>query len=50
DPQDPEVALKEALGWSIVMGVGMEAARLLATRAVARRLAHTAEEAVELVD
>ena len=38
DPQDPDVALKEALGWSVVMGVGMEAARLLATRAVAARL------------
>jgi len=37
DPHDPDVALKEALGWSIVMGVGMEAARLLAARAIAKR-------------
>jgi hypothetical protein len=38
DPQDPDVALKEALGWAVVMGVGMEAARLLATRAATTRL------------
>jgi hypothetical protein len=45
DPHDPDIALKEALGWSIVMGVGMEAARLLASRAVAARLAHKARKA-----
>jgi hypothetical protein len=38
DPHDPDVALKEALGWSIVTGVGMEAARLLAIRAMAARM------------
>ncbi|HLQ56139.1 MAG TPA: DUF4235 domain-containing protein [Streptosporangiaceae bacterium] len=38
DPQDPDVALKEALSWSVVMGVGMEAARLLATRAATTRM------------
>lgn len=38
DPQDPAVALKEALAWSIVVGVGVEAARLLATRAVTARM------------
>jgi hypothetical protein len=38
DPHDPDVALKEALAWSIVVGVGMEAARLLVTRAVASRM------------
>lgn len=37
-PEDPEVALGEALGWAILTGVGVEAARLLATRAAARRL------------
>jgi len=36
-PEDPQVALTEALGWSVVTGVGVEAARLLATRAAARR-------------
>ena len=38
DPHDPEVALKEALAWSLVVGVGMEAARLLVTRAVMARM------------
>ena len=38
DPQDPDVALTEALAWSIVVGVGVEAARLLATRAVTARM------------
>ncbi len=37
DPHDPEVALTEALGWAVVMGVGMETARLLATRVFTAR-------------
>ena len=36
-PEDPQVALGEALGWAIITGVGVEAARLLATRVAARR-------------
>ena len=36
-PEDPQVALGEALGWAILTGVGVEAARLLATRAAAKR-------------
>jgi hypothetical protein len=36
-PEDPQVALTEALSWSILTGVTVEAARLLATRAAARR-------------
>jgi hypothetical protein len=36
-PEDPQVALAEALGWSVLAGVSVEAARLLATRAAARR-------------
>ena len=36
-PEDPQVALYEALGWSVLTGVSVEAARLLATRAAARR-------------
>jgi hypothetical protein len=47
DPQDPGVALKEALAWSAIMGVGMEAARLLATRAVAARMGSTDAEAAD---
>lgn len=38
NPENPEVALAEALGWAVVTGVGTGAARLLATRATARRL------------
>jgi hypothetical protein len=38
DPQDPDVALAEALGWAVVMGVGMETARLLATRFTTARI------------
>jgi hypothetical protein len=37
DPADPAVSLGEALGWAVVAGVTIEAARLLATRATARR-------------
>lgn len=36
-PEDPQVALTEALGWAVLTGVTVEAARLLATRAAARR-------------
>ena len=36
-PEDPQVALAEALGWSVLTGVSVGAARLLATRAAARR-------------
>ncbi|MDQ2810546.1 MAG: DUF4235 domain-containing protein [Actinomycetota bacterium] len=36
-PEDPQVGLTEALGWSMLTGITVEAARLLATRAAARR-------------
>ena len=36
-PEDPQVGLREALGWSMLTGVIVESARLLATRAAARR-------------
>jgi len=39
-PEDPEVGIKEALGWAVVTGVGMEAARLLATRAATKQVRH----------
>lgn len=38
EPESPEVALAEALSWAVVMGVGMEVTRLLATRLVAKRM------------
>jgi hypothetical protein len=37
NPESPEVELVEAIGWAVVTGVGMEVARLLATRAAAKR-------------
>jgi len=36
-PEDPQVALGEALIWGVVLGAGVHTARLLATRATARR-------------
>jgi hypothetical protein len=36
-PEDPQVGLTEALSWSLLTGVSVEAARLLATRAAARK-------------
>ncbi len=34
-PEDPQVALGEALVWGVVVGAGVHVARLLATRATA---------------
>ena len=35
-PEDPQVALGEALIWGVVLGAGVHTARLLATRATSR--------------
>jgi len=35
-PEDPQVALGEALVWGIVLGAGVHTARMLATRATSR--------------
>ena len=37
NPEDPQVSLRDALSWSMLTGVTVETARLLATRAAARR-------------
>jgi hypothetical protein len=37
NPEDPGVALAEALTWSVLTGITVAAVRLLAIRAVARR-------------
>ena len=42
-PEDPQVALGEALAWGVVMGAGVHLARLLATRAAIKRIAGPAE-------
>jgi hypothetical protein len=39
NPESPETRLAEAIGWAVVMGVGIEVSRLLATRAAAKRWA-----------
>jgi hypothetical protein len=38
-PEDPQVALGEALTWGILLGVGVQLARMLALRAAAKRTA-----------
>jgi hypothetical protein len=43
-PEDPQVALGEALAWGVLMGAGVATARLLASRVVGHR-AGTAEPA-----
>jgi hypothetical protein len=40
-PEDPQVSLAEALGWAIITGVGVDAVRVLATRAVSRKVRRT---------
>lgn len=45
DPQDPRVGIGEALSWAVVMGVTIESARLLASRAATRRLRRPGPEA-----
>ncbi len=44
-PEDPQVALGEALVWGILLGAGVHTARMLATRAVGR---HSSEAAAEV--
>lgn len=36
-PEDPQVALGEALAWGILLGAGVHTARMLASRAVSRQ-------------
>jgi len=38
DPGDPQVRFSEALSWAILLGVTMETARLVAQRAIVRRI------------
>jgi hypothetical protein len=40
-PDDPETALGEALAWGVLVGVGMQTARMLATRATVRKTSST---------
>ena len=43
NPEDPGVAMIEALSWSVLTGVAVAALRLLAIRAVARRTLSAAD-------
>ena len=45
-PEDPQVALSEALVWGILLGAGVSTARMLATRATNRAHAGTDESSV----
>ncbi len=47
DPQSPDISLTEALAWSIVVGVGVEAARLIATRTVTARMRNASGDPAE---
>lgn len=38
DPRDPHVGIGEALSWAVLLGVGIETARLLAMRAATRKM------------
>jgi uncharacterized protein DUF4235 len=42
-PEDPQVALGEALSWGILLGVGVQVARMLALRATAKKIAGSAD-------
>ncbi|HTW04995.1 MAG TPA: DUF4235 domain-containing protein [Streptosporangiaceae bacterium] len=42
-PEDPQVALGEALGWALVLGIGVQVARMLALRAASKRIAGPGE-------
>jgi hypothetical protein len=42
-PEDPQVALGEALGWALVLGIGVQVARMLALRATSKRIARPAD-------
>jgi hypothetical protein len=45
DPADPAVSISEALTWAVVAGVTVEATKLFAARATARRALPLAAEA-----
>ena len=47
-PEDPDVALIEALSWAVVMGVAMSVARLVAIRLATKRLQAPASNKTEV--
>jgi Protein of unknown function (DUF4235) len=45
--QDPTVGWAEALGWAMVIGVGIQAARMVATRAVTSKMRRAPEGEIQ---
>ena len=43
EPEDPQVALTEALAWAVALAVGVQVARMLAVRAATRSDTEPAE-------
>jgi Protein of unknown function (DUF4235) len=43
EPEDPQVALGEALAWAVAMAVGVQVARMLAVRAATKSGGESAE-------
>jgi hypothetical protein len=43
EPEDPQVALGEAVAWAVLAAVSVQLARMLATRATSRRSVETEE-------
>ena len=44
NPEDPRVALAEALSWSVLVGITVAAVRVLAIRAVSRKALASADD------
>jgi hypothetical protein len=44
-PEDPQVALSEAIVWGVLMGAGVGTARMLATRVITQRAQAKADRA-----
>jgi|SRR5450759_5647290 Protein of unknown function (DUF4235) len=47
-PEDPQVALPEALGWALVVGAGVNIARMLAVRTASRMTRSSPAEITDL--
>ena len=48
NPEDPQVALGEALGWALLVGATVQIARTLVTRLASNRIQAKAEEPADL--
>ena len=48
NPEDPQVALREALGWALLVGAAVQIARTLVTRLASSRMQAKAEDPADL--